>query len=70
MMKQIGEDARLSQMNNRKMTKILQFIKKTIYPELLYRPDYVINTSDFQRHFLELHLICQKKNIINRIPEK
>ena len=65
MMKQIGEDARLfSQMNNRKMTKILQFIKKTIYPELLYRPDYVINTSDFFTPFFRTAFNLPKEKIL------
>lgn len=48
MMKQIGEDARLfSKQKNGFKTKITQLIQKLIYPESSYKPDYIINTSNF-----------------------
>lgn len=48
MMKQIGEDARLfSKQKNGFKTKLFQLFQAYIYPELSYRPDYIINTSEF-----------------------
>jgi len=48
MMKQIGEDARLfSMQKNGIKTKLFQLFQEFIYPELSYKPDYVINTSVF-----------------------
>lgn len=65
MMKQIGEDARLfSREKNGKMTKALQFIQETIYPELSYRPDYVINTSDFFTPFFSSAFNLPREKIL------
>lgn len=65
MMKQIGEDARsFSKEKNGKKTKIFYYFQELVYPELSYRPDYVINTSDFFTPFFSSAFKLSKEKIL------